>query len=169
MGTGSVTASSLNVRSGPGTSYSRIGSLTRGSVTVRSVSGDWAQIDYAGRTGYLHRLPGHQRQRRWFLRPYPSPDGAPPAKPGRSANSSLNVRSGPGTSYSRIGSLSQGATPCRPVLSVSGGWAKVSFSGRPATSAVITWTSRTAPGPHARSHPRPTRTPHPIRRPGRAP
>ena len=40
----------------------------------------------------------------------------------------LNVRSGPGTGYSRIGAFCFGATAT--VLSISGGWAKVKFNGR---------------------------------------
>ena len=52
--TGTVTASALNVRSGPGTNYASLGLLQRGtSVTVESVSGGWAQISYNGKTAYV--------------------------------------------------------------------------------------------------------------------
>ena len=120
MGTGSVTASSLNVRSGPGTSYSRIGSLTRGSVaTVRSVSGDWAQIDYAGRTGYLHRLPGHQRQRRWFLRPYPLAGWRSSGKTGTVTRQRLAQRALRSWHLLQPHRLAQPGATLMPVLSVS--------------------------------------------------
>ncbi|QDP41593.1 N-acetylmuramoyl-L-alanine amidase [Radiobacillus deserti] len=56
VGYGTVTADVLNVRSGPGTSYSRIGQLTDGKiVAVYEISGDWATIDYNGTVGYVHK------------------------------------------------------------------------------------------------------------------
>ena len=45
----------LNIRSGPGTSYSRTGSLSNGEVVIRlSDSGGWSRILYHGtKTGYV--------------------------------------------------------------------------------------------------------------------
>ena len=50
-----VTASSgLNVRSGEGTSYSKLGNLAYGTtIQVISVNGSWAKINYSGKTGYV--------------------------------------------------------------------------------------------------------------------
>ena len=50
-----VTAKSgLNVRSGPGTGYGKLGALAYGStVKVSSVSNGWATISYGGKTGYV--------------------------------------------------------------------------------------------------------------------
>lgn len=46
--------SGLNVRSGPGTSYSRYGALSYGTeVEVHGSSGNWAQISYSGKTAYV--------------------------------------------------------------------------------------------------------------------
>ncbi|SER70175.1 N-acetylmuramoyl-L-alanine amidase [Gracilibacillus ureilyticus] len=46
---------SLNVRSGPGTSYSKVGSLYRNNeVKVLKYSGDWAQIESGSIIGYVH-------------------------------------------------------------------------------------------------------------------
>lgn len=47
--------SSLNVRSGPGTGYSKIGSLSNGKqVEVIAVSsGNWGKINYNGKTGWI--------------------------------------------------------------------------------------------------------------------
>lgn len=46
--------SSLNVRSGPGSAYSKIGSLYNGTeVTVTEVSGDWGKMTYKGTTGWI--------------------------------------------------------------------------------------------------------------------
>lgn len=49
-----VTADVLAVRSGPGTNYSIIGSLTYGqAINVTSINGGWAKFRYADRTGYV--------------------------------------------------------------------------------------------------------------------
>jgi phage protein D len=51
----SVTAKTgLNVRSGPGTSYSKLGSLAYGTaVSVIGISNSWASISYNGSTAYV--------------------------------------------------------------------------------------------------------------------
>jgi len=49
----------LNVRTGPGTGYTVVGSVKKGrKVTVKSISGDWAYITYGSLKGwsYLHYL-----------------------------------------------------------------------------------------------------------------
>lgn len=47
--------SGLNVRSGPGTNYSRYGALTYGTeVTVTGSSGAWSIFSYNGKTAYLY-------------------------------------------------------------------------------------------------------------------
>lgn len=49
-----VTATELNVRSGPGTGYSSIGSLRRGTIIkVKSISKGWAKFTFAGQTAYV--------------------------------------------------------------------------------------------------------------------
>lgn len=46
---------SLNVRSGPGTSYSVIGSLSTGKTAdVVGVSGNWYKIKYGNDYGYIN-------------------------------------------------------------------------------------------------------------------
>jgi uncharacterized protein YgiM (DUF1202 family) len=46
--------SAVNVRSGPGTSYSILGTAAKGSTwTVIAKTGDWYKIDYEGETGYI--------------------------------------------------------------------------------------------------------------------
>lgn len=53
-----VTASSLRVRSGPGTSYDTVtSSIPNGTkVKVAEVSGDWGKIVYKGKTGWINLL-----------------------------------------------------------------------------------------------------------------
>ena len=49
-----VKASSLNVRSGPGTSYSKIGALSWGSqISVTGKTSNWYRINYNGKVGYV--------------------------------------------------------------------------------------------------------------------
>lgn len=49
-----VSRTQLNVRSGPGTDYSVIGSLApRSIVSVTATRGNWSAIAYQGRTGYV--------------------------------------------------------------------------------------------------------------------
>lgn len=51
----SVNASTLNVRSGPGTSYRALGTLSRGtSVAIVARSGDWARFWYRGQEAWVH-------------------------------------------------------------------------------------------------------------------
>ncbi len=105
----------LNVRSGPNTGAGKVARLKNGSyVTLLSRSGDWWKVEYAsGKTGYSHSsyitaLPGE-------------------AKPVSISSGTLNVRSGPGTGYSRTGYLTKGEIVIP--LSDSGGWTRVLYQG----------------------------------------
>lgn len=115
--TGTVTASSLNVRTGPGTSYTRIKTISKGTaVTVLGTSGDWYYISVGGQNGYVSAE-------------YISISGGAPAQQkGTVTASSLNMRSGPGTSYSRITTLPRGTVVT--VLSASGSWYQISVGGQ---------------------------------------
>lgn len=105
----------LNVRSGPGMGYSIIGSLDEGeSVTLLRLSGKWARISYqGGREGYA-----------FFA--YLSPRSDQGAQ--LYATTDLNVRKGPGMSYSIIGSLDEGEAVTK-IRSV-GNWALVLHQGK---------------------------------------
>jgi hypothetical protein len=49
-----VTGTTLNVRSGAGSSYRKIGSLKQNeTVEVLEINGDWAKINYNGKNGYV--------------------------------------------------------------------------------------------------------------------
>lgn len=51
-----VTSDTLNVRSGPGTNYSRIGQVQQGQtfpITGKDPTGNWWQFDYNGRPGWV--------------------------------------------------------------------------------------------------------------------
>jgi uncharacterized protein YvpB len=108
-----VDATSLNVRSGPGTNYERIGSLPQGSSiqVIQRLDNGWYKITYKSQTGYVS---GHYVKTNDKLY--------------RVDATALNVRKGPGLNYSKIGLLKNGS-----VLSVihkeSNGWYKVSYNG----------------------------------------
>lgn len=54
IGTAKITASSVNVRKGPGTNYERIGGLTQGkSIQVYEDTGEWLKIQYGTEYGYV--------------------------------------------------------------------------------------------------------------------
>ena len=111
-----VTATGLNVRKGPSTNHAKIGLLGQGKVVqVTGESNGWYRISYNGQDGWI------------------SAQFTKSASGGSTSNSvnqkytvtatSLNVRSGPGTSNSRIGSLSNGAVVT--AVSESKGWLKI--------------------------------------------
>ena len=94
-----VTASSLNFRSGPSTSHSIIGSLQKGQqVEYISESGSLAKVKYNGVTGYVHGD---------YLTKSTSTGISTSQGTTQYVNSTsgLNVRSGAGTTYSKLGTI----------------------------------------------------------------
>ncbi len=55
-GTAKVTCDVLNVRQGPGTNYSILGTLTNGkTATIQAQSGNWYKISYGGGSGWISK------------------------------------------------------------------------------------------------------------------
>ena len=111
----STSSGKLNVRSGASTGASVVATLSKGSyVTLISQSGSWWYVEYGkGQYGYCH------------ANYITSASGS--AATVQTQSGSLNVRSGAGTSYSKIGSLSKGEIVI--VLSTAGGWSKILYHG----------------------------------------
>ena len=111
-----VTATTLNVRSGAGTSYSVLGSLSKGTkVEVISTTNGWSKISYNGSTGYVSSQ-------------YLSDNTTSTNTTTKYVTATtLNVRSGAGTSYSVLGSLSKGTKV--EVISTTNGWSKINYNG----------------------------------------
>lgn len=111
----SVTSGRLNVRSSASTSGAVVSSLTKGSyITLMSKSGNWWRVEYAdGKYGYCHA-------------DYIKTTTGTPATV-KISSGSLNVRSGAGTSYSKIASLYKGEVVI--VLSKTGSWSKILYNG----------------------------------------
>lgn len=105
----------LNVRSDASTNSRVLTTLGNGTyITLLSKSGAWWRVEYGdGRYGYCHG-------------DYITGVASTTAVVNTNAEG-LNVRIGPGTSYSRIGGLSRGYRVV--VLSTSGGWSRILYSG----------------------------------------
>lgn len=96
----------LNVRSGPGTAYDVVGSLSFDQVGVHATGvgaeddrgRTWKEIEYFG---------GRVWVASWLLTPNPCEVAAPAdyCISGTSCTDRLNVRSGPGASFQKLGSL----------------------------------------------------------------
>ncbi len=110
-----ISSGYLNVRSEPSSASGAVARLYKGSfVTLHSRSGDWWRVEYAhGRYGYCHA-------------DYIRVTGSKSAQV-KISSGSLNVRSGPGTSYGKTASLWKGEEVL--VLSESGQWSRVLFRG----------------------------------------
>ncbi|MFR1759966.1 MAG: SH3 domain-containing protein, partial [Christensenellaceae bacterium] len=116
-------ASSLNVRSGPGTRYSTLGSLRHGAaVTITGEQSGWYSISFHGRTGYVKAS---------YITPSLQPADSSTAFTGHvklaSSSGRLNVRKGPGTGYAAMGQLANGAKVS--VTKAQGGWYAIAYNG----------------------------------------
>ncbi|MEL7602966.1 MAG: SH3 domain-containing protein, partial [Bacillota bacterium] len=113
----------VNVRSGPGTSYSKLGQLTKGQTVQKlGTSGSWTKISYNGKTAYVSSQ---------YLKAIgSSSSGSTTAATYVEATANVNVRSGPGTSYSKLGQLYKGTIV--PKLGTSGSWTKIIYNSQTA-------------------------------------
>ncbi len=115
-GTVSVSSGSLNVRSAASASGSILTTLSKGSyVTLISKSGSWWKVEYAsGKYGYCSAA-------------YISRISASAAVNVRTSGGTLNVRTGPSTSYAVKSRLANGKTVIK--LSDHGSFAKILYNG----------------------------------------
>ncbi|WP_301109028.1 N-acetylmuramoyl-L-alanine amidase [Sporosarcina sp.] len=124
----------LNVRSSPSNSAAIITSLPNGTVVeVTGNTGVWLKINVSGKTGYIHEAFTTSN----LDDPKPSVPAPPVAKPdpapsaklmGKVTVNNLNVRSTGSSSAAVIDKLNAGKKV--EVVSVSGYWAKISYSGK---------------------------------------
>ena len=120
--TGVVNASSLNVRSEGSASSSKIGSLSRGTKVniVDKLSNGWYKIKFNNGYGYISGD---------YISNVASSNSSNETQViniGTTNTNSLNVRSGPSTTYEKIGSLSRGTT-VEIVNIESNGWYKIKY------------------------------------------
>ena len=107
-----ITADAVNFRSGPSTSYLSLGSCNKGDkVECLGTSGSWVKVKYNNKTGYVYgSYVGNYATITQYV-----------------TATTLNVRSGAGTSYSVLGSLSKGTKV--EVISTTNGWSKINYNG----------------------------------------
>ncbi|MBQ9394629.1 MAG: SH3 domain-containing protein [Proteobacteria bacterium] len=130
IGTATVTCSSLNVRSGAGANYPRIGGLSKGkTVQVYESSNGWLKIAYGSGFGWISAKYTDYKEPT-VTEPDPVTEPEPPKTETFevvvSVSNSLNVRTGPGTSYDKIDSLKNGDRVT--VLEEKDGWYRISYN-----------------------------------------
>ncbi|MRZ29191.1 SH3 domain-containing protein [Paeniclostridium sordellii] len=122
-----VVATSLNVRSGPSTGNSVIGSLKNNEkVEVISESNGWSKIKYNGKEGYVSSTYLKDVNEGGTSKPDEKPNVETKTKVVTAT--SLNVRSGPSTGHGIIGSLKNNEKV--EVISESNGWSKIKYNGK---------------------------------------
>lgn len=147
--TGQVTATSLYVRSGPGTNYSKLGSLKKGKTfTVTGTGKDksgvtWYRLNYNSKTGYVSSKYVYIKQ--------PTVTAVTNTK--GTVNTSkdpLTVRSGAGSSYTKLGTLAKGKTFDITGKTTDGSgvvWYRLTYNGKTGyVSSLYVKTSTTSTG-----------------------
>ncbi|WP_155550135.1 SH3 domain-containing protein, partial [Paraclostridium sordellii] len=122
--TGVVNATTLNVRSGYGANYSKIGTLANGSkVEIVESQNGWYKIKYNGGYGYVSgdyvKVGGESK-------PDVKPEEPTVKNTGVVNATTLNVRSGYGANYSKIGTLTNGSKV--EIVESQNGWYKVKYN-----------------------------------------
>lgn len=145
-----ITASSLNVRSGPSTSYDSIGSLSKGaSVKTYGSTNGWYKIKYNGRTAYISAKYTSSKAPSGSSSSNSSSGNSAPSNSSSSKKvyvtaSSLNVRSGPSTNYNVVGSLKEGAAVT--TYGSTDGWYKIKYNGKTAYISAKYTSSKASSG-----------------------
>lgn len=127
----------LNVRIGASSASSVVTTLKKGSyVTLLSKTGSWWKVEYAsGKYGYCHA-------------DYITVTTGKPVTV-NTRSGSLNVRSGPGTGYTRIATVPKGRIVLS--LSTSGNWSRILYNGTKTGYVSSQYLSASASGSNALS------------------
>ena len=134
-----ITTDTLNVRSGPGTEYTKLGKLSKGSSVRRTAVGynGWSRIIYKEKEAYVNSAYVKAEEKAPA-----NPDAVPePPEPENIvfekvdetvySLDELKVRSGPGLDFEAVGSLFYGDSIQRIGIG-NNGWSKVLFDGKEA-------------------------------------
>lgn len=108
------TTANLNYRKGPGTNYTKIGTLPSGSkIQVENISNGWAKLSngYYVSSSYIRKASDIISATNKYLY----------------TTNSLNLRKGPSTGYSKI--VTMPANSRVVCMSQSNGWCKVNYQG----------------------------------------
>lgn len=126
------TTTAVNVRKSTSTSSTILGTLPKGT-TVPSLEkvGQWHKINYNGKIAYIHNSCV---QKVSAPNPKPSPEETTPTPPVEETvtvyytTTGLNVRTGPSTSYAKLGTLSAGEKV--ESYGKTGSWHKIKYNGK---------------------------------------
>ena len=114
-----ITGNSVNFRKGPGTNYSVIKSFNKGTkVEFISKENDWVKVNYNGTVGYVFSKYVSDKANtddNTYITKYVT-------------GNSVNVRTGPSTSYTSIMKLNKGNKV--EYISSSGNWSKIMYNGK---------------------------------------
>ena len=129
---GTVTATSLYVRSGASTSHNILGTVNKGNtVEIKDTQDGWHKINYKGNDGWVSgkyiSSSSNSSTSGSTSNGSTSTGTTQGSKTGTITATSLNVRSGAATSYSILGTLSNGKTVT--IYGESNGWYKISYNG----------------------------------------
>lgn len=118
IGTGIVTGSSLRLRSEPGTNGRILATLSKNTAVdvLEELDNGWYKVSYKNTVGYMSGKWLDVTRTEGTSADTENSQGTVNAGP-------LNVRSGPGTSYSKVGSLGRGASVT--VVDKVNGWYKI--------------------------------------------
>lgn len=134
----------LNVRSGPGEEYDRIGGALDGEefvITGKNEDGEWWRIDFDDQTGWIYapfttvtnaeNVPIVGDSMADSPAPTDETETAAPEAEGPVATiaDDMNVREGPGTDSSRIGGAFEGEAFSITGRSADGEWWQIDFNG----------------------------------------
>lgn len=113
-GIGFVTPTSLRLRQEPNTTSKILATAPRDEcVVIISKVGQWYKVNYNLQEGYMHADYLNVKTARNAELGY-----------GKVTGNSVNLRSGPGTSYAVVGSVKKGDTSCY-IIGLNNGWYKV--------------------------------------------
>ncbi len=142
IGTATVTCSALNVRSDAKADAARIGGVVKGqTLSYYEVKDGWLKISYGSSFGWVnakfttYKAEPTPEPEKPTPTPDPQPD-PPTPKPETptvlfkvrvTADIGLNVRTGAGTQYDKIGALEQNAVV--EVIAEENGWYKINYNG----------------------------------------
>jgi uncharacterized protein YgiM (DUF1202 family) len=129
--TGTLTIK-VNIRSGPGTSFSSLGQLEAGEIVqiiARDSQGTW----------YLILYPAAAQGRGWVAAQYITVAATPtPAGPIGRVLQRLNVRSGPGTTFDSLGVIEAAGVVTLSGKNATASWYQIDYSAGPGGRGWVT-------------------------------
>ena len=130
------TTTDVNVRTGPGTDFDKVGRIAAGSAIVRIGIGDngWSKVIYEGETCFMssnYLTTENPEEANTVASTEVSKkqdDGFTSVDETVYATTDVNVRTGPSTDYDKVGRIPQGQAVHRIGVS-NDGWSKVIYEG----------------------------------------